>query len=224
MGGTAPYLWAIGTLHPPSRRAVPETRTTRILTVCHRWLYITVMLLRDDDLSIEALAAAASAATGDEVRERTIRFYQQEGLLDPPGVRGIKGFYGEADVKRIELIKAYQKEKYSLAGIRDRLQSMNDGEVARELQRLREGRKSAADYARAVRLSAEREPAGPTAGGSVRPVPGRSVGRSRGSWERITLTPNIELHVRSPLSHHETKLVSRLVELADRLINTGEGL
>jgi DNA-binding transcriptional MerR regulator len=183
------------------------------------------MLRRDDDLSIEALAAAASAATGDEVKERTIRFYQQEGLLDPPGVRGVKVFYGEADVKRIELIKAYQKEKYSLAGIRDRLRSMDDGDVTRELQRLRERRKSAADYARSIRMGTEREAPhfGPERTEPFRDRP-RPPGRSRGTWERISLTPHIELHVRSPLSHHETKLVSRLVELADRLINTGEGL
>jgi len=176
------------------------------------------MLNHSDDLSIQDLAAAANVSV------RAIRFYQGEGLMDAPGLRGVKVMYGEADVRRLELIKAYQKEKYSLAGIRDRLQTMDDGDVARELQRLREGRKSAADYARSIRMAggrqapyfrAERSPQRSVAG------PAR---RSSDSWERITLTPTIELHVRSPLSHHETKLVSRLVELADRLINTGEGL
>lgn len=181
-------------------------------------LYITVMLSHPDDLSIRELADTASVSV------RTVRFYQQEGLLDAPGVRGVKSAYGEADIKRLELIKAYQREGYSLAGIRDRLQSMGEADIAQELDRLRPGRGSAADYARSIRMGAERE----TPFFRAERTPQRTVAtpsrRSRDSWERISLTPNLELHVRSPLSHHETKLVSRLVELADRLIKHGEGL
>ena len=173
------------------------------------------MLKHADDLPIENLAAAAN------VTVRAIRFYQSEGLMDAPGLRGVKVMYGDADVRRLELIRAFKDEGYSLAAIRDRLHSMDDTEIPRELHRLREGRRSAADYARSIRLAGERPVVREQAAQRAAATPAR---RSRDSWERITLTPNLELHVRSPLSHHETKLVSRLVELADRLINTGEGL
>ncbi len=176
------------------------------------------MLLNSDDLSIQDLAAA----TGLSVR--TIRFYQNEGLMDSPGLRGVKVLYGDSDVQRLELIRALQKERLTLAEIQDRLAPMDDAEVARTLAEVQQRRKSAADYARSIRMGAERE----TPFFRAERTPQRTVAtpsqRSRDSWERISLTPNIEMHVRSPLSHHETKLVSRLVELADRLINTGEGL
>ena len=173
------------------------------------------MLLDSDDLSIRQLADTAGVSI------RTVRFYQSQDLLDAPGTRGSSATYGESDLKRLELIKALQRERFTLAEIKQRLQDLGPEEVVRELQSLTGNRKSAADYARSIRLAGERpvmrEPA------AQWPV-ATFARRSRDSWERITITPNLELHVRSPLSHHETKLVSRLVELADRLINTGEGL
>ena len=177
------------------------------------------MLLNSDDLSIQDLAAATKLSV------RTIRFYQREGLMDSPGLRGVKVMYGDSDVQRLELIRALQKERLTLAEIRERLAPMDEAEVARTLSELERSRKSAADYARSIRMGAEREAPrfGPEPTERSRDRP-RPAGRSRGTWERISLTPQIELHVRSPLSHRETKLVSRLVELADRLINTGEGL
>ena len=194
-------------------------RPTYILTVTHQSLYITVMLNHPEELSIRELADTASVSV------RTVRFYQQEGLLDAPGVRGVKSAYGESDIKRLELIKAYQREGYSLAGIRDRLQSMGEADIAQEIDRLRQGRGSAADYARSIRMAGERQaPYFRTQQARPPRDRPRSSSRSGETWERISLTPNLELHARSPLSHRETMLVSRLVELADRLINTQEGV
>ena len=40
----------------------------------------------------------------------------------------------------------------------------------------------------------------------------------RSQWERITISRDVELHVRRPLSPHDNRLVSRLVELAGRMV------
>lgn len=183
------------------------------------------MLLNSDELSIEDLAAA----TGLTVR--TIRFYQREGLMEAPGLRGVKVLYGDADVTRLKLIKTLQQERHTLAEIRGRLSPMNEAEVAQTLSELEQSRNSAASYARSIRLAGERPPrvsedraARAAFRGSVQGAPPSFARRSTDTWERISITPNLELHVRSPLSHRETMLVSRLVELADRLINTQEGV
>ncbi len=180
------------------------------------------MLIHPDDLSIKDLAAAANVSV------RTVRFYQSQNLLDAPGTRGSSAKYGESHLKRLELIKALQKERLTLEEIGARLQSLDDEGVVRELDDLTRNRASAASYARSIRLAAERQPTGKAARqgflDSLHGAPPSFARRSRATWERISITPNLELHVRSPLSHRETMLVSRLVELADRLINTQEGV
>jgi len=64
---------------------------------------------------------------------------------------------------------------------------------------------SAADYARGL-LSAMTTP-GP-------PPPAAE----RSQWERISLTPDLELHLRRPLSREHNKLVERLLAYARRLL------
>lgn len=183
------------------------------------------MLTHPDDLTIKDLAAATNVSV------RAIRFYQSQHLLDAPGTRGSSAKYGQSHLKRLELIKALQKERLTLDEIGARIQSLDDEGVIRELDELTTSRRSAADYARSVRLAGERPPAVSEEQAaraaflnSVQAGPPTFARRSRATWERISITPNLELHVRSPLSHRETKLVSRLVELADRLINTQEGV
>lgn len=173
------------------------------------------MLKSPDDLTIKDLAAAANVSV------RTVRFYQSQDLLDAPGTRGSSAKYGESHLKRLELIKALQKERLTLDEIRARIQSLDDEGVVRELDQLTTSRSSAASYARSIRLAGERPAPLELAFQRSAGAPAR---RSSDTWERISITPNLELHVRSPLSHRETKLVSRLVELADRLINTQEGV
>lgn len=49
------------------------------------------------------------------------------------------------------------------------------------------------------------------------PPPG-GPGPARSTWERIVLGPDVELHVRRPLSRPQNKLVERLIALARRLL------
>ena len=62
----------------------------------------------DDDLDLAELADQIGLTV------RTIRFYQSEGLLNSPGVRGPGAKYGEADLKRLRYIKKLKKEQKAL--------------------------------------------------------------------------------------------------------------
>lgn len=83
------------------------------------------------DVSIELTVDELATRTGLPVR--TIREYQTEGLLPPPSRRGRVGVYGESHVLRLELIGRLQARGYSLAGIRDLVQSWRDGQDLAEV-------------------------------------------------------------------------------------------
>ena len=48
------------------------------------------------------------------------------------------------------------------------------------------------------------------------PTPATSIERSQ--WERIVLAPDVELHLRRPLSRSQNKQVDRLVTIARELL------
>jgi DNA-binding transcriptional MerR regulator len=58
---------------------------------------------------------------------RTIREYQTMGLLPPPAKRGRVGIYGSGHLARLRLISRLQLRGYSLAGIRDLIDSWSGG-------------------------------------------------------------------------------------------------
>jgi hypothetical protein len=49
------------------------------------------------------------------------------------------------------------------------------------------------------------------------PAPPMKPTRERSQWERISLTDDVELHVRRPLSRIDNRRVERLLEAARRL-------
>lgn len=65
---------------------------------------------------------------------RTIRYYIQEGLLEPPAGRGRGGFYFDSHLKRLLEIKSLQDKGLKLAAI---LEVLNKGEEP-ELLNLRQ--------------------------------------------------------------------------------------
>jgi DNA-binding transcriptional MerR regulator len=58
-------------------------------------------------------------------------------------------------------------------------------------------------------------PAGPAP--TPAPAPSAQAGRGRSQWDRIPLGPNIELHVRRPMSRRDKYLVERLIALYGQL-------
>jgi DNA-binding transcriptional MerR regulator len=76
--------------------------------------------------SIEEL----SEKTGFSIR--TIRYYIQEGLLEPPPGRGRGGFYFDSHLKKLVEIKSFQEKGLKLAAIQEIFLKGEKGEITPE--------------------------------------------------------------------------------------------
>lgn len=170
------------------------------------------------------------------VTARTVRYYVQQGLLPSPGL-GAGARYGDGHLARLRLIRRLQAEHLPLAEIRRRLEALNDDAVQALLETPsgvdRAGRTSAVDYVRAV-LGAPsaataatpmtrrpHPPAAPPAPPPSRGAP-RPATADRAQWERIALTPDVEVHVRRPLSREDNRRLEKLLDRAQELFRGGE--
>ena len=172
------------------------------------------------------------------VTARTVRYYVQQGLLPSPGL-GTGARYSEGHLARLRLIRRLQSEHLPLAEIRRRLEALDDDAVRSLLEAPAPGEgpatTSAVDYVRGVLGG----PPVPTPGDSSRrppplplpavsspaagtPRPGRPAVADRAQWERISLAPDIELHVRRPLSREDNRRVEKLLEKARELFRGEE--
>lgn len=180
------------------------------------------------------------------VTPRTVRYYLAQGLLPAVGVAGPGAKYDDTHLARLRLIRRLQQEHQPLAEIRRRLESLDDAAIRTLVEAPAEPQTdSALDYIRrltggasmlhelptpyvatpsaeppyrelrTLRRSIEAPamsvpPAAPSA-----PAAPASIERSQ--WERISLDPDVELHVRRPLPRSAHKRVERLVEIAHDL-------
>jgi DNA-binding transcriptional MerR regulator len=196
------------------------------------------MLADPETFDLNELAAAAG------VTPRTIRYYVQQGLLPSPELRGPGTRYERAHLDRLHLIRRLQRQHLPLAEIRRRLERLDDDGVREALRATLEEppHSSALEYVRGVLSKQSERPARPPPSSAppasalldlssvtpfaasaaaapdlaAAPVPSSAPARraARSTWERLTLAPDIELHVRRPLSREQNRLVDRLVETA----------
>jgi len=161
-----------------------------------------------DDLDLNKLCEEA------EVTQRTVRYYVQQGLLPSPIQAGPATRYGQRHLDRLRLIRLWQTQYLPLAVIRQRLSALDDGEVAAHLK------------AENTDTAKRRAAPGPgeaaleylkTISGDRRDLP--PTGRS--TWERIDLTPDVQLHVRRPQTREQNRRIERLVEEARKLLAEG---
>lgn len=150
------------------------------------------MNVTPDPLDLTELADRAGVSI------RTVRYYIQQGLLPKPEARGPGAHYTEEHLDRLLLIKRLQREHLPLAEIRRVLES-SAGESPAP--------RTARDYIRAV-LG---EPVAHYANASQ---PEDAAPTTRAQWERVTLAPDIELHIRRPLTRAVNKQVERLIDAA----------
>ena len=129
------------------------------------------------------------------VTPRTVRYYIQNGLLPAPDPQGPATRYSRGHLDRLRLIRNLQREHQPLAEIRSRLQSLEDEDIRR--------------------LVGKRSPASPL---RVRAGTNPSSTLTRSQWERVPLAPDVELHVRRPLTRETNRRVDKLVDLARRLL------
>ena len=179
------------------------------------------------------------------VTPRTVRYYIQQGLLPSPGSPGPGAKYHEGHLLRLQLIRRLQKEHLPLSEIRKQLESMSDDDVGRALQTpsvrspvveyvqrvlsekselrpsVRHERRPSAREVRQPRPSdAPREQAFEmlSAESRLEPGPPPPAAAERSQWDRVSLTPDIELHVRRPLARSQNKIVEKLLDYARRLL------
>ena len=195
---------------------------------------------RPNDTATMTLAELATLA---DVTPRTVRYYVQQSLLPSPG-SGPRARYGRPHLTRIRLIKRLQKQDVPLARIRSALESLDDAGVERLLSTLQAEPDQetfqlgaamsapAVEYIRGVLEGRSSLPATPARFASLplgrhlphvaesnpsAPPPARPPQLSRSQWERLPLSPDVELHIRRPLSRHQNKQVDRLVTFATEL-------
>ena len=168
------------------------------------------------------------------VTPRTVRYYISQGLLPSPGTSGPGAKYDDAHLDRLRLIRRLQREHLPLADIRQRLEGL-DAETITSLavaEPPKVSEESALDYVRALLAPPAAPPAAPPiahrsllkrASSAIpgitgpKPTP-RPPQIERSQWERISLAPNVELHVRRPLPRPIAKQVDRIVSIARDLL------
>ena len=167
--------------------------------------------MRSDDRGYELPELSDLA----EVSPRTVRYYIQQGLLDPPESRGPAARYGPEHLDRLRLIKRLQREHLPLAEIRRRLEELSPEEVHELVARPAEGSGSSArDYVQSVLRGRAHESQPAMRPFASSPAPHPQAPGKRSQWDRLTLAPDVELHVRRPLSREQNRRVERLIEAA----------
>jgi DNA-binding transcriptional MerR regulator len=166
-----------------------------------------------------------------DVTPRTIRFYIEQGLLPSPGQVGPATRYTDEHFELLLTIKKLQTAHFPLAEIRARLRTMTTDQRA-ELSEAPTGSHasdSAVDYIRRVMGRPTEVPVAPMQPMAMprmkepepQPQPTDQTmsqpQSQRSQWERIPLDPDVELHVRRPLTRNQNKRVERLIAIAREL-------
>ena len=174
------------------------------------------------------------------VTPRTVRYYISQGLLPAPEGAGPRARYGDDHLALLRLIKKMQALHLPLAEIRAQLTTPRPEPAADQFD-LRVSAasmplapepgtggagESAVDYVRGLlggqapvmrseMLVADLARAQLDEADETLPPTGESV---RSQWDRVRLAPDIELHVRRPLSRPLNKKVEHLIRLARQLL------
>jgi DNA-binding transcriptional MerR regulator len=160
------------------------------------------------------------------VTERTVRYYIAQGLLAAPIGKGPAARYTDAHLDRLRLIKKMQLAHLPLAEIRrqiDEVSGEDSPTLAMSEPEELPSSQSALDYIDSV-LGRSRSPAPPAAAAPAPSMPlVRAAGApepepSRAQWERIVLDPDVEIHIRRPLTRHKNRSIERLITIARQLL------
>lgn len=144
-------------------------------------------------------------------KERTVRYYQQLGLLRQPGQIGAGAHYDEDDRLRLRLIRQLQSAGKTLTEIADHFSKLDVTGIREEA--LRHG--SALDYIRSV--LGEPAPAIASLSDASLAAPPSSPAQSA-QWERVEVAPGVELHVKHPISPARRRAIAAYVARARKEI------
>ncbi len=157
-----------------------------------------------------------------DVTPRTVRYYITQGLLPSPGQQGPSTRYDDSHLELLRVIRKLQNAHLPLAEIRARLRTITGEQMATmtSSSNAQSTPDSAMEYIQRVMgrpttpLPMASEPP-PTSVPAV--APGREPETQRSQWERIPLDPDVELHIRRPLTRQHNKRVERLIVIARQL-------
>jgi len=173
-------------------------------------------------MALETLSLAELSEQSG-VSERTIRYYIQFGLLPGPEGAGPKASYGQGHLGRLRMIRMLQERHLPLSAIRKVLAQTSEKEIeSMAEERPRGSRSSALDYIKSIfgpgtesqRLSLRGQLSEPESIGTVTD--------RRSHWERIRIAPDIELHVRRPLSKPNNRRLEELMRHVRKLFPEGD--
>jgi DNA-binding transcriptional MerR regulator len=173
---------------------------------------------RNASYDLQELSAEAG------VTPRTVRYYIQQGLLPAPEQQGPATRYGRSHLDRLRLIRQLQAEHQPLAVIRKRLEELRDEDVRRLVTNAPPSKapSSAVDYVRSVLGGSPSRARSAAAVLSVSPLALRPPSPGRSEWDRISLAPDVELHVRRPLTRDANRRVQKLLDLARQILQEDE--
>lgn len=156
------------------------------------------------------------------VTRRTIRYYVEIGLLPPPSGAGKAAAYGPEHLERLAVIKELQSLRLSLEEIREQLAGRAftpltaatvrpPAEMPRSRAMASEPLSPAADYIAALRQREQFRMAATS-------EPGRGqTDYDAEPWVRVSISPDVELHVRRRGSRSE-RWLSRLISEARKIL------
>ena len=164
------------------------------------------MQSESDPLDLASLSDLAGVSV------RTVRYYIQQGLLPAPESRGPGAHYGAEHLSRLRLIRRMQREHLPLAEIRRRLDQAKPEEIQHMMVAEPSAPSSVRDYIRGVLHENQptvniQQPAPPSIQ-TYKKTPAQS------QWDRIVIAPDVELHVRRPLSREQNRQVEKLIDAA----------
>ncbi len=202
------------------------------------------MLVHPTTYDLNELADAAGVTT------RTIRYYVAQGLLPSPTTRGPGTRYDQGHLDRLQLIRRLQRQHLPLAEIRRQLEALDDAGVREVLRSAPEPPKhsTALAYVRGllskeVDLEPAPQPSPPSAASKLAeslPLFGKSEGAlahpqqlhpsplppprppRRSTWDRVALSPDVELHVRRPLTREQNRQVEQLMDAVRHIFTKEE--
>lgn len=180
-----------------------------------------------ESVTLRELAAAA------DVTERTVRYYIVHGLLAPPSGAGLGASYGDEHLRLLLAINQLKRQQVPLAVIRERLLGepppAADEPPARPAISPRaagpEGQ-SALDYIQRALGGTSSASSAPEKVALLSHGPGASPHAAlgqRSTWERHRLAPDLELHVRRPLTRDQQKRLERLLDAARDILSDPKG-
>ena len=195
---------------------------------------VIISVLMPTEFTLAELAKLAG------VTPRTIRYYVAQGLLPSPSAAGPGARYSEDHLERLRAVKRLQATHMPLSEIRSLLKRGDYSVLyaAADAVPSEPWVNSAAEYISDIldrRSFAHRVPVSPSTaspmalaaqapnpGPALKPTPTPTTVPAaepeRGTWERIALHPDIEIHVRRPSSRIQNKRVERLISIARQLL------